>query len=167
MDPLEGGVGVEGCEGHDERTIVVVLVRPGGEYGGLQQGVLQLDHGQPLLARNCVESAQQGGLVDGLVHDRAHEVRAPATQGAAEDAEGALADEPPAEIAQAPAAVHDRPLADLEAAAGRQVIEPHLPVEEVPAGVGGHQLVPAVRLLGGERLQVDAGHERVPTRNSR
>src|SRR5207247_11199090 len=103
---------------------------------------------------------------DRLVHRGAHEVGAPATQWAAQDAEGPLSDDAAAEIAQPPAAVHDGPFADLRAPGRHQVVEPRLPVEELPAGIRRHQLVPTDRLLGGERLQVEAGHERVPTRNS-
>ncbi|PYN50308.1 MAG: hypothetical protein DME00_06060, partial [Candidatus Rokuibacteriota bacterium] len=120
----------------------------------IEDRIFELDHRKALVFRQSVDRAEKGLLIKGLVHHGPHEVRGPTLQGAAEDSERPLRDHGAAEVTHRAATITDRPEAEVDSSAGRQIVEPDLSVEELTALVGRDQVIPASDLTRGQRLHL-------------
>ena len=114
---------------------------------------LQLRHRKVFTLGEIVQCTHNAERVGIAVHDRAHVIGAPTLERAPQKEEGALSNETATEVADARLGVADRPQPDLDASAGREVVEPGTPVEQLSTLIGSNQVVPARGLVLAERLE--------------
>ena len=123
------------------------------EQARREAGVLELDHRQPFGGGEAIERDEERGLIGVVIEERTHHVRAPAAQRRAQDPIGPHLQQAAAEVADRPIVCADRPAGAFDAATGRQVVEPHVAMEELAALVRCDQLVPAHDLGAAERVE--------------